>query len=256
MKKPKKPSKTNNKPALTLSAAKKILPIDFQDLQLNPRELRFVAVYCSNGFRGKEACKDSGYSGNAETLRSLAWAMLRRPHIAVAIRRFIDLVIQPYKDRLEYEVLARYYKRATYDIADFYFDDGAIKPLNEIPEDMREIIDGVNIRYYGKEAEKRVVEYSLPNRDTALKMLYQMVTGFTPDETQQKLPSNARERLQQIFEGAGAEITATKTTTFSVTEALKIQNKAERAGPGRPRKTPPKTKPLEIFPVNKPKTEE
>lgn len=226
---------------LTQTEAKRIMPMDYHDLDLNLREYKFVAAYCSNNFKGGPAAAAAGYKGSKDTLRSLSWALQKRPNVMEAIKRFMDSVINPYKARLEYEVLDMYYKRAFFDICTFYDDAGYIKPLDEIDAEWRCCIDGVEEKYFGKDATRRVCTYTLANRDAALRMLWQMVTGFDGDkEGSGLLPAEARTKLQNIFQqglSSSGEIyseTQTKTRT-----TLTIDQVTTKTGkPGRPRKHP------------------
>lgn len=224
---------------LTQTEAKRIMPMDFADLQLNLREYKYIAVYCTNGFKGGEACAAAGYKGSKDTLRGLSWALQKRPHVMEAVKRFIDSVITPYKAKLEYEILHMYYQRAFYDISVFYDDDGRIRPLDEVDVEWRCCVDGVEERYFGKDANRRVITYQLANRDTALQTLYKMVSGFDGDTAGGMLPSEARERLQKIFSqgkpGNGDIFSETKMTRTTLT----IDQVTTKTGkPGRPRKHP------------------
>lgn len=126
--------------------------------------------------------------------------MTRDPVVVELIRRFIAVVIGPYKDRLEYVALQIYYRRATYDVQTFFYDNGDIKELDDIPGEWRCCIDGVEIDYVGP-MMKRVVTYKLPNRDAALQTLYRVATGYEP-ESSKALPAETRQRLAEIYQDA------------------------------------------------------
>ncbi len=177
-----------NKKELTITEARKLLPENMKHLDINVREYKFLAVYCSNGFNAEDAVQKAGYvERNRAKYRAIAYSLLQRKEIVDAIKIYIDLVIQPYKDRLELELLNIYYKRATYSISIFVDNDFNFLPINEIDKDYLCCIDGVKKGKYGP-------EYILPNRDLALQALYRFITGqditsstILPEEAQKKL---------------------------------------------------------------------
>jgi hypothetical protein len=227
--------KSNTVNTLSITDARRFLPIDVQDLQISAKEYKFVAEYCTNGFKAPEAAQAAGYKGDRKTLQSTAWAILKRPAVVECVKRFIDSVIQPYKARLEFEILDRYYRRATYQVDTFFDSDGYAKDLSEIPEEWLQVIDGVERRFFGKNADVEVITYLLPNRDTALQMLYKLATGNDPNNDKNNLlPQEARARLQQIFNGGLAPSNSPlKTTTRLTLEQVTQPMKGEA---GRPRK--------------------
>lgn len=183
---------------ITLPMVKTILPEGYEAFKLSPRELKLVAAYCSNGFDEKKAAHQAGFSfASQSTAAQQVRAILRKTTIQAAIKKFLDSVLQPYKDRLETEILQRYYKRATYPIDAFYDDHGHLIPLSLVPTEWKEVIDGVSTQYYGKDADRRVTTYQLPNRDTALQTLLKMIQGTSPDPL---TPSNQlRSQLDAVF---------------------------------------------------------
>ena len=46
---------------LTITEARKLLPENMKHLELNPREYKFLAVYCSNNFDAVDAVEKAGY---------------------------------------------------------------------------------------------------------------------------------------------------------------------------------------------------
>lgn len=178
---------------LTIFEARKLLPENLKHLTLAPREYKFLAVYCSNNFNAVDACEKAGYVERTKAkYRAIAYSLLQRKDIIEAIRIYIDTVIQPYKDRLELELLNIYYRRATFDITTFLNDDGEPKKLNEIDKEWLCCVDGVKKTSFGS------TELILPNRDTALQALYKFVTGQDVNSSLM-LPDEARKRMNVIY---------------------------------------------------------
>jgi hypothetical protein len=219
--------------------ASSLLPSDFDGLDLDPKDFLFVASYCSNGFKSGDAARVAGWKGKTQgDFSAHGYRLLKKESINLAIKRFIDSIIKPFKDKLEYEVLEAYYKRATYRISDFFNSNGTVKPLSEIPEEFICCIDGIEKKYFGKDADRSVVTYQLPNRDNALMMLYKFATGV--EGIDPKTPTEARENLRNIFQKAlsesDAETKMSKRTTVTIEEEYKNSYKHKAAG--RPKKVP------------------
>lgn len=177
---------------LTITEARKLLPENLKHLDLNPREYKFLAVYCSNNFDAVDAVEKAGYVERTHAkYRAIAYSLLQRKEIVEGIRIYIDTVIQPYRDRLELELLNIYYRRATFEIGTFLDNNGNSKPLNEIDKEWRCCIDGVKQTRFG-------VEYILPNRDLALQALYKFVTGQEINATP-VLPEEAQKKMKIIY---------------------------------------------------------
>lgn len=186
------PSQYISSKELTITEARKLLPENMKHLDLNPREYKFLAVYCSNNFDAVDAVQKAGYVERTHAkYRAIAYSLLQRKEITESIRIYIDSVIQPYKDRLELELLNIYYRRATYNISTFMDNNFNYLPINEIDKEWRCCIDGMKQTKYGP-------EYILPNRDLALQALYRFVTGQDMNTTN-ILPDEAKNKMKIIY---------------------------------------------------------
>ena len=188
-----------NKNELTITEARKLLPDNLKHLDINPREYKFLAVYCSNNFNAEDAVEKAGYvERNKAGYRAIAYSLLQRKEIVDAIKIYIDTIIQPYRDRLELELLNVYYRRATYTIDKFYNDRGNPLLLKEIDKDYICCID--DIKYVKITGTQTVIPaYQLPNRDLALQALYRFVTGQDLN-TSPTLPEDAKKKIQNIYQ--------------------------------------------------------
>lgn len=183
---------------LSITEARKLLPENLKHLNLNPREYKFLAVYCANNFNAEDAVEKAGYVERSKAkYRAIAYSLLQRKEIVEAIKIYIDTIIQPYKDRLELELLNTYYRRATYTIDKFYDNNGNPLQLNEIDKDYICCID--DIKYVKISNNTTVPAYQLPNRDLALQALYRFVTGQDINTTN-ILPDDAKKKIQTIYQ--------------------------------------------------------
>lgn len=193
----KKPKKKKKKDILSLPEAKKLIPLDISDLQLNGREFRYVAGYCTNGFNQRKAYYEAGYKGKTNAIAdSRASEIMSRDRIQEAIKRFMEVIIKPYRERLEVLLLDTYYKRAFYKVSDFYHEDGKRKELDEIDKDLIVVIDGIEEKW--KEGVK-VVEYKLGVRSESLRTLWEYVFNVYRKEGGSSLPEESRKRIEDIF---------------------------------------------------------
>ncbi len=203
-------AKAKKKPIkkLSLAAAKSMIPINLSDLNLKPRELKFIAAYCSNGFNQKNAYIAAGYEAKVDhTQRVIASRMLSRADIQLAVRRFLKIIIEPYREKLEYMLMEVHYRRAFYDIATFYDSEGKLLDLDDIPEEWHIVIDGIDQKLISaqKDGEKKyswLKTYKLADREQALKALWAFLQDHKgmglgiPD-----LPEKSRKKLKDIFDG-------------------------------------------------------
>lgn len=188
-----------NRNELSIVEARKLLPENLKHLDLNPREYKFLAVYCSNNFNAEEAVKSAGYVERSKArYRAIAYTLLQRKEIIEGIKIYIDTIIQPYRDRLELELLNVYYRRAMYTIDKFYDNSGNPLPIKEIDRDYICCID--DIKYVRVTGTNTVISaYQLPNRDLALQALYRFVTGQDVN-TSTMLPDDAKKKMQNIYQ--------------------------------------------------------
>lgn len=185
-----------NKNELTIVEARKLLPENLKHLNINPREYKFLAVYCSNNFNAEDAVEKAGYVERSKArYRAIAYTLLQRKEIVEAIRIYIDTIIQPYKDRLEMELLNVYYRRAMYTIDKFYDSNGNPLQLKEIDKDYICCIDDIK---YVKNGQNLIPAYQLPNRDLALQALYRFITGQDINATS-VLPEEAQKKMKIIY---------------------------------------------------------
>lgn len=207
---------------LSLPQAKKMLPFDFKDLKLKGREVRFIAVYCMT-FNESKAVKLAGYKTKSDNAACVQGnRLLKRANISEAVRRFLDVVIQPYRERLEYMIMDYWYCRAFYKIDYFYeykemraieedIDDEEkgnidyippgyeLKPIHDIPEKWKVCIDGIEEKYYNQ-GKIKVTRYVLGDRSEALRNLWEFLQKSKGIEENPDDIKNIGKRMTAIFD--------------------------------------------------------
>ena len=186
---------------ISLPKLKKLFPINCKEKGLSAKETRFVIVYCTNGFNTEKAIKIANIKANGKNSAiNQACRYLNSEKMYEVIKEFCDLMIKPYKNKFEYLLLDVYWKRAFYDISTFIDDDGLLIPLTKISDEWRICIDGIDIKYYGKEL-KEVKKYMLPDRADAMKNLYNLITlKILSDKGMDSMPQDdLNDRLNNIL---------------------------------------------------------
>lgn len=170
---------------VTPKEIKKLTPY-LDDLGLTIRQRAFAYYYVLFDFKRKEATKAAGYKvyntkKSKEDLSFLAMGgrNLSRPNIKEAIKRVCDHSIND-KPEVEKTLFNLIWKRATYDINTFVNSDGSFKFLDEIPHEWVCVIDETEVKYYGKDAQKRVVVSKLADREKSIERLDKFI-NFTKE---------------------------------------------------------------------------
>lgn len=195
----KTPNPIPDKPVSTVKL-RKTFPF-FKELKLNTRQIRFVFYYVELNFNSVEAYKRAGYHAkNENSLRATVCEILKNPNMREGIRRYITDSLELCKDTLDKSLIDTFYRRAFYDIAMFYNENGTIKKLKDIPEDWRCVIDGKEDKYYGKEAEIKVETYKLADKEKSLDRLCKYIDLIKADAgITFNLSKETEDKLNNIF---------------------------------------------------------
>lgn len=190
-----------------LSDAEKVL------CKLDNDELAFVVEMISNGCDKVKAYKATHKCPETltETQYRKIGAILRKEEVKQLLRRGIQKRMSESLDNLDARLLETYITRAFYDMRDFVDDDGEPISLHKIPEKLRCVIDGVEKKYYGKDAEAYTVTYKFANRDQALKVLGEYISMVRPNSeisVTSTVEENAEDEAQRLSEMSYEELMA------------------------------------------------
>jgi hypothetical protein len=176
-----------------------------EDLGLTAKEIKFVGEYCTNGSDAVSAIKASKLfpddaSPTLGRLKSLE--LLNKQNIITAVNRFVSSELDPYRDKLNYQILNSMQARAFYDPDTFFEADGTARPLNQIPPHLRQAIDSVEVKHYGKDGNVLETVYKLADKTQAIKSLRELLDRKAgPDDD--SMNTGTRARLNEIFFKAG-----------------------------------------------------
>lgn len=181
---------------------------------LSDEELAFICEMVSNGcdkVKAYSAIYSDGKEKITETQYRKIGSILRKEEVKQLLRRGIQKRMSESLDNLDSRLLDTYITRAFYDMKDFVYDDGEPKPLSDIPENLRCVIDGVEKKYYGKDAEAYTVTYKYANRDQALKVLSEFMHMVRPTSevtVTSTVEENAEDEAQRLSEMSYEELVA------------------------------------------------
>jgi len=172
--------------------------------KLTDRQNRFVDLYMLD-FNVRNAAKGAGYS--PWTIKTAREKILNNPRIREEIER------RKVEDRhrfadLDEKIIASFEKLAFSDTKSMFNDDGSIKPINEIDDDMMYAVESVDTetKFIGRgkdQEEVKVTKVRMSKRIEALRELAKMRGMYQLDNTVildvgfkgilQSLPANIRE---------------------------------------------------------------
>lgn len=188
---------------ISLEYAKLILP-DINKLNLTQDEIKFVASYCLNGFKKEKAILSTNYKSLTTTKKRLikAETLLKKEKINDAIKLYIVYILEPYKEKYNFQLLQTYSRRAFYDVTIFYDDEGYPYPIKYIKENFPEwvcVIDNYKRLPSQSIADEKRYEYTFANRDQALRQLNIILNGDEEESGKSGLSKESRDILEGIF---------------------------------------------------------
>lgn len=186
----------------------KITPyLDDIQPKLTIRQRKYAYFCVMNDFDKREAIKRAGYNvktGKNREQRFLIMACQNenKRNIQEAIARVCNHAIKS-KIIIEKKLFDLLWRRANYDIRTFQNSDGTFKELDEIPESWRCVIDGTEIKFYGKDAQRKVIISKLADRDKAIDKLdkYIQMTKEKAEEGKNEITDETMKTLMEMLNG-------------------------------------------------------
>lgn len=163
--------------------------------ELTDKEHRFCVEYsvCDNATKSYQRA----FQGTYNTARTEGSRLLAKP----CIRQRIDELRADRNKRLAIDaddIIRKFKILSDYDAADFFDDDGRIKPLSELDPDLRFAIQGLDVSesITGEDGDgiSRLMKIKLPNKNDALTALakHLMLFESKPKEDNGDLAEAAR----------------------------------------------------------------
>jgi hypothetical protein len=205
--------------------AASILPIRIDDLHLDAKHQKFVYEYTSNGCMDVLAGIASGLISEDSSLmmqRARVHKIMVDPNVVTAIERVNDSFAAPYRNRFINQTIARLELAANYDISWYYYDDGTKRPLDEIDPRYRVLIENIDPKVFGKNADVDKSRYILPDKTQARKELMELLKK---KEKATDTTSDSGIDLQALFSAVrlGAQLTEPKKSDVPMIPAPEQQ---------------------------------
>jgi len=185
--------------------------LSFADLELSKEELLFVGLVCTEGFHKSADAYREAFGVIAtgritdKQARSRGLQIMGKENVRSAITKFIDHFLTPFQERFELQQMQFWQARAMWNPKDIFNDNGDLKPLDKIPEESLFAIDGVNVDYRGKDADRRVTTYKMANRAEAMKQLKDFVKTGRPSPASKK-EADTQDRVRGILDAGKKQL--------------------------------------------------
>lgn len=174
---------------------------------LKPQYILFVAEYIANGFNATDAYRKTLARKNTtyESMKAQSVVVLSRPEIRETIQTIVDHWVLSHEETFKKRILQVYMQRAFYDPSDFITPEGgpAFSSWAKLPEEKRCVIEGIEKRYYGKDADRSSIVLKLADREKALNSLSRYINLFKSADDGGRLnlnlPDETVQRLEKIF---------------------------------------------------------
>lgn len=156
----------------TLRTAADVFP-DWKKLGASMDEVYFAAEYLLNGFNASEAARYVHPEASPNSWGSFGSQYLRRPIVQQLLNDYTSAWLRGKAFELEHNLMETLEALAFYDVSRFLNPDGtlAFKNWNELPEPLRRCVEGVEVKFFGANAQRQTVSLQLAKRADALKAI-------------------------------------------------------------------------------------
>ena len=141
-------------------------------------EVYFAVEYLSNGFDAGKAYLEVFPQESTRRASLCGQGYLRRPTVQKILAEYTTAWLRGRVAYLEKEILDTTMARALYDPAMFLNPDGtpAFDSWDDIPECYRRCVEGVDVKFWGKDADRQSITFQLANRSDALGQLTKLLS--------------------------------------------------------------------------------
>lgn len=172
--------------------------VDIRQFNLTNCEAQFIIEYMNNGMNGPvAAAKVYGYKDKGAAAK--ATALINGGRVYPVLQTLIKHSVSKQLQFSPALLMTSIQTWLQYDIRQYYNNDGSAIPLDDIGEDFRQLISGVDYTINNRTGE-RLVSYKLPDKYKALQELSSIVKFL--QSIQQGSPeddSEAAVKRDQIF---------------------------------------------------------
>lgn len=182
---------------------------EIKALKLKPKHILFISYYINNGLNASQAYREAGFGSKKQSTAAVAVGahkLITQANIKAAIRLMMDAWLDAQKLKLDRQIIDVLTKRAFYDPKMFIKDDGspAFEKLEDLPEEWRCVIDGIETKCFGKDADVVKTVVKLANREVSMDKLSKYIILFKeqPQSLSLGLTDEAVNKLEGVFRKA------------------------------------------------------
>jgi len=175
---------------ITPSELLKLCPTLIQFPGLTNRQKAFAWYYVNNGNDKTDAAIKAGYKMSKtgkegrRQMQIQGIQNLQKPNIQKCIKVIVNDIINIKKLSLEHNIFEKLIKVINLDICDYLEDDGTVKgKLSDIPKSIRQMIKKTEIKYYGKNADIRVLSLDFLGKEWAFEKLMKYIDMVKDGDT-------------------------------------------------------------------------
>lgn len=175
--------------------------IDEKNIILTNKQRKFVFYYVMTDEDRYKSAELAGYKGN--NVHVTVSQLLRQPKIQDAIKLVIENELKLQKLSIEYSIFKRLKMILDADILDYVDDQGFLKKrLSDIPKPLRQLIKKIEVKYYGKDAKKKVTSFEILGKEWAMEKLMKYIDMIKPDNVGTTIITDeVKMNLLRIFNG-------------------------------------------------------
>ena len=136
-------------------------------------EVVFAAEYLQSRFDAGAAYRATNPKTSPRNDTAHGMAMLRRPAVQTLLTDYTSSWLRGRAAQLEYELFSTLHALAFYDPGQLVNPDGtaAFRSWDELPVEIRRCVTAIDVKFYGKDANREAVTITLANRADALKAI-------------------------------------------------------------------------------------
>lgn len=162
----------------------------FDKLPMKRRLL--IAAYIKHNYNGTKAYMEIYPDASYETAQRAASKILSKPEIRKGIEDFQDQILEgrkaEYKDLLHKQHIGILKLK----VSDVFNSDGTAKKMEELDPDVQEILEGCEVKHYGKDGLVDEIVLTLPSKKESRKFVNDF-TGATTEKKSIDVTSNGKD---------------------------------------------------------------
>lgn len=188
-----------------LPDVKKILTVEVYDNlkkdNIKLSTIRFLAEYLTNGNNGTRAYQSQvRRNANDNVAGLMASKILSRDKIKEVLVLLLNKFLEEKKIILRKQIIEVLTEQAFYNPTDIINNNGEliVENLKDLPENLQRVIEGIEVKYHGKDATRKTTTVKLTDRHKSIEKLMRYLEMIN-EQVNVKMNKAAEDRLKDIF---------------------------------------------------------